>query len=149
MVSLELLHLLGDGWFCRKPLYSQGSLRFSDFYVWIGESDVWQVAHAAALSSSVNSIPSLNFTPSITFARCQRSLSLRQESSALTPILYIIVNIVILVTHPFACLDLCWIVAKLDSMTLVVRICVQCSFLFCLTFRHPDVMQTLFGFLLY
>ncbi len=35
IVSLELLHPLGDGGFCRYPLYSQGFLRFRVFYLGI------------------------------------------------------------------------------------------------------------------
>ena len=35
-ISLELLHPLGGGLFHCKPLYNQGFLRFSGFYLGIG-----------------------------------------------------------------------------------------------------------------
>lgn len=53
----------------------------------IVKSGVWRVGHAAALLSSVTSMPSLNLTPSITFPSWRKPRSRRQDCSALMPIL--------------------------------------------------------------
>ena len=53
----------------------------------IVKSGVRGVGHAAALLSSVTSMPSLNLTPSITFPSWRNPRSRRQDCSALMPIL--------------------------------------------------------------
>ncbi len=53
----------------------------------IVKSGVRRVVHAAALLSSMSSIPSLNWTPSMTFASCRNPRSRRQDFSAHRPIL--------------------------------------------------------------
>ena len=53
----------------------------------IVKSGVRGVVHAAALRSSMTSMPSLNRTPSMTLARCRKPRSRRQDFSAHRPIL--------------------------------------------------------------
>ena len=53
----------------------------------IVKSGVRRVGHAAALLSSMSSIPSLNRTPWMTFASCRNPRSRRQDFSAHRPIL--------------------------------------------------------------
>ena len=53
----------------------------------IVKSGVRGVVHAAALLCSMVSMPSLNWTPSMTFARCRKPRSRRQDFSAHRPIL--------------------------------------------------------------
>ena len=53
----------------------------------IVKSGVRRVIHAAALLSSMSSIPSLNLTPSMTLARWRKPRSRRQDFSAQVPIL--------------------------------------------------------------
>ena len=53
----------------------------------IVKSGVRKVGHAAALLSSLTSMPSLNLTPSMTFASWRKPRSRRQDCSALMPIL--------------------------------------------------------------
>ena len=53
----------------------------------IVKSGVRRVVHAAALLSSMSSIPSLNRTPWMTFASCRNPRSRRQDFSAHRPIL--------------------------------------------------------------
>ena len=53
----------------------------------IVKSGVRRVVHAAALLSSMSSMPSLNWTPSMTFARWRKPRSRRQYFSAHLPIL--------------------------------------------------------------
>ena len=53
----------------------------------IVKSGVRRVGHAAALLSSMSSIPSLNLTPSMSFASWRNPRSRRQDFSAHRPIL--------------------------------------------------------------
>ena len=65
----------------------------------IVKSGVRRVVHAAALLSSMSSMPSLNWTPSMTFARWRKPRSRRQYFSAHLPILKIIDSMVCRVTQ--------------------------------------------------
>ena len=68
-------HLHGVG---RTPVRSPGA---------IVKSGVRRVGHAAALLSLVTSMPSLNFTPSMTLPSWRKPRNRRQDCSALMPIL--------------------------------------------------------------
>jgi len=83
---------------------------------------------AAALLTwlpSLFSTPSTKRTPAITFARCPNPFNRRKVFSAVSANLNMNDNMVARVTQPFA-RSLRWrIVAKADSIGLVVRRCTQ------------------------
>ena len=84
------------------------------------------VGHAAIWSRFVASIPSLNVTPVMTLARQSNPRSFLQFCSAHWPSLNIMCSMPSRVRHPFDLLVRCLIVAKADSIGLLVRMLCQC-----------------------
>ena len=82
--------------------------------------------HAAIWSVCVASIPSLNLTPVITLVRSSKPRNFRQFCSAHCPGLNIMCNMPLRVRQPFDRFVRWRIVAKVDSIGLVVRMDCQC-----------------------
>ena len=84
------------------------------------------IGHAAIWSGSVVSIPSLNVTPVMTLARQSKPLSFRQFCLAHCPSLNIMCRMSSRDRRPFERFVRCRIVAKADSIGLLVRMLCQC-----------------------
>ena len=84
----------------------------------LGQAAIWPVL--------VVSIRSFNLMPAMTLARQSKPRSLRQFSSAHCPSLNIMCNMPSLFRQPFERFVRCRIVAKADSIGLLVRMLCQC-----------------------